>query len=247
MLEVRGLSLLYDKAQILFGVDLEVRQGEMVCLVGPNGAGKTSFLRAISGLVRLEAHLHRGTKAGQIRLEGEVRFQGQRVDHLLPHQIARLGLVLCPERRRPFRELTVEENLLAGGLLLPKGEVRRQLAFVYELFPRLYERRWQRAGDLSGGEQQMLALGRALMARPKLLAVDEPSTGLAPKVRALVFEQIQRIRGEGVTVLLVEQEAARALAMADRAYVLSNGRLLRQGPAQELLGDVQFQKTYLGL
>jgi len=247
MLEVRGLSLLYGKAQILFGLDLEVRQGELVCLVGPNGAGKTSFLRAISGLVRLEAHLHRGTKAGEIRLEGEVRFQGQRVDHLLPHQIARLGLVLCPERRRPFRELTVEENLLAGGLLLPKAAVRQQLAFVYELFPRLYERRAQRAGDLSGGEQQMLALGRALMARPKLLAVDEPSTGLAPKVRALVFEQIQRIRGEGVTVLLVEQEAARALAMADRAYVLSNGRLVRQGPAQELLEDVQFQKTYLGL
>jgi len=247
MLEVRGLSLLYGKAQILFGVDLEVRQGELVCLVGPNGAGKTSFLRAISGLVRLEAHLHRGTKAGEIRLHGEVRFQGQRVDHLLPHQIARLGLVLCPERRRPFRELTVEENLLAGGLLLPKAEVRRQLTFVYELFPRLYERRAQRAGDLSGGEQQMLALGRALMARPKLLAIDEPSTGLAPKVRALVFEQIQRIRGEGVTVLLVEQEAARALAMADRAYVLSNGRLVRQGLAQELLGDAQFQKTYLGL
>ncbi len=247
MLEVRGLSLLYGKAQILFGVDLEVRPGELVCLVGPNGAGKTSFLRAVSGLVRLEAHLYRGTKAGEIRLEGEVYFQGKRIDHLLPHQIARLGLVLCPERRRPFRELSVEENLLAGGLLLPKGEARRQLAFVYELFPRLYERRAQKAGNLSGGEQQMLALGRALMGRPKLLAVDEPSTGLAPRVRALVFEQIARVRQEGVTVLLVEQEAARALAMADRAYVLSNGRLMRQGPAQDLLGDPQFQKTYLGL
>ncbi|MCS7219224.1 MAG: ABC transporter ATP-binding protein [Thermus sp.] len=247
MLEVRGLSLLYGKAQILFGVDLEVREGELVCLVGPNGAGKTSFLRAISGLVRLEARLHRGTKAGEIRLEGEVRFQGRRIDGLLPHQIARLGLVLCPERRRPFRELTVEENLLAGGLLLPKGEVGRQLAFVYELFPRLRERRKQRAGDLSGGEQQMLAIGRALMARPKLLAVDEPSTGLAPKVRALVFEQIARVRREGVTVLLVEQEAARALALADRAYLLSNGRLVRHGPAQSFLEDPQFQRAYLGL
>ncbi|WP_018112034.1 ABC transporter ATP-binding protein [Thermus igniterrae] len=247
MLEVKGLSLLYGKAQILFGVDLEVREGELVCLVGPNGAGKTSFLRAISGLVRLEAWLHRGTKAGDIRLTGEVRFLGQRIDGLLPHQIARLGLVLCPERRRPFKELTVEENLLAGGLLLPKGEVKRQLGFVYELFPRLAERRGQRAGNLSGGEQQMLAIGRALMGRPRLLAIDEPSTGLAPKVRALVFEQIARIRQEGITVLLVEQEAARALALADRAYVLSNGRLVRQGPAASLLEDPQFQRTYLGL
>ncbi|RDI94992.1 ABC transporter ATP-binding protein [Meiothermus sp. QL-1] len=247
MLEVKGLSLLYGKAQILFGVDLEVREGELVCLVGPNGAGKTSFLRAISGLVRLEAWLHRGTKAGDIRLMGEVRFLGQRIDPLLPHQIARLGLVLCPERRRPFKELTVEENLLAGGLLLPKGEVKRQLSFVYELFPRLAERRGQKAGNLSGGEQQMLAIGRALMGRPRLLAIDEPSTGLAPKVRALVFEQIARVRQEGITVLLVEQEAARALALADRAYVLSNGRLVRQGPAANLLEDPQFQRTYLGL
>uniref|UniRef100_A0A7C5VFQ0 ABC transporter ATP-binding protein n=1 Tax=Thermus caliditerrae TaxID=1330700 RepID=A0A7C5VFQ0_9DEIN len=247
MLEVKGLSLLYGKAQILFGVDLEVREGELVCLVGPNGAGKTSFLRAISGLVRLEAWLHRGTKAGDIRLAGEVRFLGRRIDSLLPHQIARLGLVLCPERWRPFKELTVEENLLAGGLLLPKGEVKRQLGFVYELFPRLAERRGQRAGNLSGGEQQMLAIGRALMGRPRLLAIDEPSTGLAPKVRALVFEQIARIRQEGITVLLVEQEAARALALADRAYVLSNGRLVRQGPAASLLQDPQFQRAYLGL
>lgn len=247
MLEVRNLSLLYGKAQILFGVDLSVGEGELVCLVGPNGAGKTSLLRAISGLVRLEAWLRRGTREGEILLEGEVYFQGRPIHGLFPHEIARLGLVLCPERRRPFRELSVEENLLAGGLLLPKGEVRDRLAYVYDLFPRLYERRRQRAGDLSGGEQQMLAIGRALMAKPKLLAIDEPSTGLAPKVRAMVLEQIARVRREGVTVLLVEQEAARALALADRAYVLSNGRLVRQGKAQDLLEDPQFQKAYLGL
>ncbi|BDG16368.1 MULTISPECIES: ABC transporter ATP-binding protein [Thermus] len=247
MLEVRGLSLLYGKAQILFGVDLEVRQGELVCLVGPNGAGKTSLLRAISGLTRLEAWLHRGTRAGEIKLQGKVLFQGRRIDGLFPHEIARFGLVLCPERRRPFRELSVEENLLAGGLLLPKAEVRPCLEYVYSLFPRLAERRRQRAGDLSGGEQQMLALGRALMGKPRLLAIDEPSTGLAPKVRALVLEQVARVRKEGVTVLLVEQEAAQALALADRAYVLSNGRLVRQGEAKALLEDPSFQRTYLGL
>ncbi len=247
MLEVRGLSVAYGKAQILFGLDLEVREGEIVALVGPNGAGKTTFLRAISGLIRLEAYRFRGTKAGDIRLGGEVRFLGRPILGLFPHEIVRLGLALCPERRRPFPELSVEENLLAGGLLWPRKVVLAQLTFVYELFPRLFERRLQRAGSLSGGEQQMLALGRALMTRPRLLAIDEPSTGLAPRVRELVFEQIARIRKEGITVLLVEQEAARALRLADRAYVLSNGRLVREGPAASLLEDPRFQRAYLGL
>src|SRR5690349_5057423 len=183
LLEVRNLSVRSDKAQILNGVSLHVDEGELVGLVGPNGAGKSTLLRAISGLVRFEERMKRGT-AGDIVLEGEVRFAGQRLDTLPPHEIRRLGLVHCPERRRPFRELTVLENLMAGAFLSRSAqETRRRLEHCFALFPRLSERQAQIAGTLSGGEQQMLATARALMFEAKLLIIDEPSLGLAPKIR----------------------------------------------------------------
>src|SRR3954465_6572012 len=187
LLEVRNLSVRYDKAQILNGVSLRVEEGELVGLVGPNGAGKSTLLRAISGLVLFEARMKRGT-AGDIVLEGEGIFAGRRIDGLAPHEIRSLGLGLCPERRRPFRELTVHENLLAGAFLSKDSlETKRRLDQCFGLFPRLSERTEQIAGTLSGGEQQMLATARALMFEAKLLAIDEPSLGLAPPLRGALF------------------------------------------------------------
>src|SRR3954464_4021153 len=213
LLEVRNLSVRYDKAQILNGVSLHVDAGELVGLVGPNGAGKSTLLRAISGLVRFEEREKRGT-AGDIVLEGEVRFAGERIDDLPAHEIRRRGLVHCPERRRPFRELTVLENLLAGAFLAAdRNATQRRLDHCFALFPRLAERRAQIAGTLSGGEQQMLATARALMFDAKLLAIDEPSLGLAPKIRQELFEAIRRIHAEGVPVLLVEQEVAQVFRL----------------------------------
>ena len=186
LLEVRDLSVRYDKAQILNGVSLAVSEGEFVGLVGPNGAGKSTLLRAISGIVQFEARSKRGT-AGDIVLEGEVRFAGERIDALPAHEIRMRGLVHCPERRRPFRELTVHENLLAGAFLSTnKNETARRLEHVFALFPRLSERKDQIAGTLSGGEQQMLAVSRALMMKPKLMLLDEPSFGLAPLPAAMM-------------------------------------------------------------
>src|SRR4030088_1482675 len=180
LLEVRGLSVRYDRAQILNGLSLEVGEGELVGMVGPNGAGKSTLLRAISGLVRFEERMKRGT-TGDIALEGEVRFAGERIDSLPPHEIRMRGLVHCPERRRPFRELTVLENLLAGAFLSKDArQTKTRLEHCFALFPRLSERKAQIAGTLSGGEQQMLATARALMFEAKLLAIDEPSLGLAP-------------------------------------------------------------------
>jgi branched-chain amino acid transport system ATP-binding protein len=247
LLEVRNLSVRYDKAQILNGVSLHVDEGELVGLVGPNGAGKSTLLRAISGLVRFEERMKRGT-AGDIVLEGEVRFAGQRLDTLPPHEIRRLGLVHCPERRRPFRELTVLENLMAGAFLSRSTqETRRRLEHCFALFPRLSERQAQIAGTLSGGEQQMLATARALMFEAKLLVIDEPSLGLAPKIREELFGAIRKIHAEGVPVLLVEQEVAQVFKMASRNYVLSQGRILAEGTAASLMGDETLRAGYLGL
>jgi branched-chain amino acid transport system ATP-binding protein len=247
LLEVKNLSVRYDKAQILNGVSLAVDEREFVGLVGPNGAGKSTLLRAISGLVRFEERMKRGT-TGDIVLEGEVRFAGERIDGLAAHEIRTRGLVHCPERRRPFKELTVLENLLAGAFLSSsKEETQRRLEHCFALFPRLAERKEQIAGTLSGGEQQMLATARALMYEAKLLAIDEPSLGLAPRIREELFAAIGKIHAEGVPVLLVEQEVGQVFRMAKRNYVLSQGRIIAQGSAQSLMADETLRAGYLGL
>jgi branched-chain amino acid transport system ATP-binding protein len=247
LLEVKSLSVRYDKAQILNGVSLAVAEGEFVGLVGPNGAGKSTLLRAISGLVRFEERMKRGT-TGDIVLEGEVRLAGERIDGLDAHEIRSRGLVHCPERRRPFKELTVLENLLAGAFLSSnREETQRRLDHAFALFPRLAERRSQIAGTLSGGEQQMLATARALMFRARLLAIDEPSLGLAPRIREELFSAIGRIHAEGVPVLLVEQEVGQVFRMAKRSYVLSQGRIIAEGTAQSLMADETLRAGYLGL
>jgi branched-chain amino acid transport system ATP-binding protein len=247
LLEVKNLSVRYDKAQILNGVSLAVDEREFVGLVGPNGAGKSTLLRAISGLVRFEERMKRGT-TGDIVLEGEVRFAGERIDGLAAHEIRTRGLVHCPERRRPFRELTVLENLLAGAFLSKSSQdTQRRLDHAFALFPRLAERREQIAGTLSGGEQQMLATARALMFEARLLAIDEPSLGLAPRIREELFAAIGKIHAEGVPVLLVEQEVGQVFRMASRNYVLSQGRIIAQGSAQSLMADETLRAGYLGL
>ena len=247
LLEVKDLAVRYDKAAILNGVSLEVGEGEFVGIVGPNGAGKSTLLRAISGLVRFEERMKRGVD-GEIVLEGEVRFAGERIDGLEAHEVRKRGLVHCPERRRPFRELTVEENLLAGAYLSRgSGETQRNLDRSYALFPRLAERKKQLAGRLSGGEQQMLATARALMYEAKLLAIDEPSLGLAPKVREELFAAIAKIHAQGTPVLLVEQEVAQVFRMASRNYVLSQGRIIAQGTAAQMMGNETLRAGYLGL
>ena len=247
LLEVKNLSVRYDRAQILNGVSLRVEEGELVGLVGPNGAGKSTLLRALSGLVQFESRMKRGT-TGDIVLEGEVRLAGERIDGLPPHEIRKRGLVHCPERRRPFKELTVLENLLAGAFLSKnKAETEQRLDHCFALFPRLKERQGQIAGTLSGGEQQMLATARALMFKAKLLAIDEPSLGLAPKIREELFAAIAKIHAEGVPVLLVEQEVAQVFRMASRNYVLSQGRVIAEGTAVSLMADETLRAGYLGL
>jgi branched-chain amino acid transport system ATP-binding protein len=247
LLEVKNLRVRYDKAQILNGVSLAVHEREFVGLVGPNGAGKSTLLRAISGLVRFEERMKRGTH-GDIVLEGEVWFAGERIDALAAHEVRMRGLVHCPERRRPFRELTVLENLLAGAFLSSsKEQTQRRLDHCFALFPRLAERRTQIAGTLSGGEQQMLATARALMFEAKLLAIDEPSLGLAPRIREELFGAIAKIHAEGVPVLLVEQEVGQVFRMAKRSYVLSQGRIIAEGSAQSLMADETLRAGYLGL
>jgi branched-chain amino acid transport system ATP-binding protein len=247
LLEVKNLSVRYDKAQILNGISIRVDEGELVGLVGPNGAGKSTLLRAISGLVRFEERMKRGT-TGDIVLEGEVRFAGERIDALPAHEIRMRGLVHCPERRRPFRELSVLENLLAGAFLSRnRAQTNRRLEHCFMLFPRLSERKQQIAGTLSGGEQQMLATARALMFEAKLLAIDEPSLGLAPKIREELFAAIAKIHAEGVPVLLVEQEVGQVFRMASRNYVVSQGRLIAEGDPASLMADETLRASYLGL
>jgi branched-chain amino acid transport system ATP-binding protein len=248
LLTVNNLTVCYDKATILNDISLHVDAGELISLVGPNGAGKTTVLRAITGLVAWEKQMKRGTTGGDVTLTGEVVFDGKPIDKSPAHEIVRLGLVHCPERRRPFREMSVEENLLAGAYLHGgKGQVQPELDKVFQLFPVLAKRLKQVAGTLSGGEQQMLAVGRALMSRPKLLCIDEPSTGLAPLMRREVFNKILEIRDLGVTILLVEQEVSSVFKMTDRNYVLSSGRIIAQGKGDDLLQDEVIRKTYLGL
>ena len=248
LLEVANLTVIYDKAMIINDLSMHVDDGELVSLVGPNGAGKSTLLRAITGLVAWEREITRRSTGGDVTLKGTVTFEGQRIDTIPAHEVVERGLIHCPERRRPFREMTVFDNLLAGAYLQKdKNEIQKNLETVYQLFPVLEERSNQISGTLSGGEQQMLAIGRALMSTPKLLCIDEPSTGLAPILRKEVFEKIQEIKGMGITVLLVEQEVSTVFEMATRNYVLSSGKIIAEGTGKELLKDEVIRKTYLGL
>jgi branched-chain amino acid transport system ATP-binding protein len=248
LLEVTHLKVCYDRAMIINDLSLGVEREELVSLVGPNGAGKSTLLRAITGLVAWEREITRRSTGGDVILEGSVAFEGERIDQIPAHEIVKRGLIHCPERRRPFREMTVIDNLYAGSyLLLEKKEVQDNLAKVYQLFPVLQKRSNQVSGTLSGGEQQMLALGRALMSRPKLMCIDEPSTGLAPILRRHVFEKIVEIRNLGITLLLVEQEVSTVFKIASRNYVLSSGKIIAEGPGEQLLQDEVLRKTYLGL
>ena len=234
MLEIAGLVVRYGGITALRGVDLRVDQGEIVCLIGANGAGKSTLLGAASGLLKPAA--------------GKIIFQGREVTGVKAHKLARQGLILTPEGRRVFANLTVHENLILGGYSRKQdSEHDADLDRVYATFPRLAQRRHQYAGTLSGGEQQMLALGRSLMSRPKLLMLDEPSLGLAPLLVAEVFNIIRRIAAQGVTILLVEQNASAALSISRRGYVLETGKVVLTGSGKELAADGRVQRAYLGM
>jgi len=234
VLEIQNLHVFYGGIHALQGISLSVPEGKVVTLLGANGAGKTTTLRAVMGLVR--------PKEGQITLDGK-SLLGKK-----PNEIVRLGLSMAPEGRRIFPDLTVMENLLLGAYArTDTAGISRDLEFVFSLFPRLKERRNQRGGTLSGGEQQMLAVARALMAGPKLLLLDEPSLGLAPVLITEVYRAFQRLREEGRTILLVEQNARAALSLADYGYVLETGRLVVEGPTQELRDSELVRKAYLGI
>jgi len=249
LLEVKNITVRYDTATILDEASLTVEKGEMVGLVGPNGAGKTTILRAIAGLINWDREVLRGTRKSEVTFEGSIEFEGERIDKLSAFQIAKKGLQLCPQMGRPFVEMTVRENLLAGAYLCKdQKEVDESLVRVYELFPRLKERKNQLSGTLSGGERQMLAVGRSLMRRPKLLLVDEPSSGLAPKIKDDLFKRVEEIYKElGVTILLAEQDISFAFSLSKRNYVVSRGHIIAQGTAEELLKDETIRKTYLGM
>ncbi len=248
LLEVSHLTVCYDKAMLINDLSMGVDRGELVSLVGPNGAGKSTLLRSITGMVSWEKRIKRRSARGEITIKGEVIFDGERIDQIPAHEIVRKGLVHCPERRRPFREMSVMDNLLAGAYLLKdKRQIEENLNRVYELFPILKARSNQISGTLSGGEQQMLAIGRAIMSIPKLLCIDEPSTGLAPILRSEVFEKIREISELGMTMLLVEQEVSTVFKMASRNYVLSSGKIIAEGHGEELLQNEVIRKTYLGL
>ena len=232
LLEIRGLEVRYGGIRAVKGIDLEIAAGELVCLIGANGAGKSSTLRAVSGLAPAAP--------------GSIRFDGRDLAGVPAFARARAGLVMVPEGRGVFAQLSVEENLAMGAYARSDAGVTSDRARVFELFPRLAERCRQTAGTLSGGEQQMLAIGRALMSRPKLLALDEPSMGLAPIAAQRILQVIRDINRTGVTVLLVEQNARSALALAHRGYVMESGEVTLSGEARELLADPRVREAYLG-
>ena len=232
LLEVKDIQVYYGAIHAIKGVSFEVNEGEIVPLIGANGAGKTTTLDTIAGLLR-----SRG---------GDIVFQGESIAHKAPHLIVKDGLALVPEGRRVFAQMTVEENLEMGAFTRANSTVEPGLEKVYELFPRLKERRRQVAGTLSGGEQQMLAMGRALMSKPKLLMLDEPSMGLAPILVEQIFEIILKLNQTGTTILLVEQNAQMALSIANRAYVLETGHIVKEGSADTLMHDDAVRKAYLG-
>jgi len=248
LLEIANLTVSYDKAVLINNLSMGVDEGELVSLVGPNGAGKSTTLRAITGLVNWEKEITRRSAKEEISIKGTISFMGERIDKVPAYNIVKRGLILCPERRRPFREMSVLDNLYAGAYLdKDSSQIQKNLESVYELFPVLKARSKQISGTLSGGEQQMLAIGRALMSSPKLLCIDEPSTGLAPILRAEVFEKISEIRKLGITILLVEQEVSTVFKMASRNYVLSSGKIIAEGSGEELMQNEVLRKTYLGL
>jgi branched-chain amino acid transport system ATP-binding protein len=234
MLELSAIEAGYGSFQALFGISLEVRRGEAVAVIGPNGAGKTTLMRVISGLIRPTS--------------GEIGFDGVDLLAIPAHRIVDLGIAHVPENRRLFPRMSVEDNLRIGAFTpRARAEFRDRLAFVYELFPRLEERRRQFAGTLSGGEQQMCAIGRALMSLPRLLLLDEPSAGLAPVVVQQVFALVERIRASGLTVLIVEQNVHQVLRIVDRAYLLEAGTIRASGAAQELAASAVINEAYLGV
>ncbi len=234
LLRIRDLSSGYGLVQVLQSVSLDVRQAEFLALVGGNGAGKTTLLRTLSGLLPVQS--------------GTIEWNGRSIGGLTPDAIFRLGIVQVPEGRQLFPRMSVQDNLLMGAYRRDdKAEVRADLDKVYGLFPRMAERRRQLAGSMSGGEQQMCAMARALMARPRLLLVDEMSLGLAPIIVDQLMENLTSIRDQGVTILLVEQDIHLALAAADRAYVLETGQIVREGPARDLIEDPELKRAYLGV
>ena len=233
LLEVNNLEVFYGVIRAIKGISFYVEEGELVTLIGANGAGKTTTMQSVMGLIHPRA--------------GEIIYDGQKINNVPSHKIVKLGMTQVPEGRRIFAELTVYENLLMGAFIgKDKSVVKADMEKVYELFPRLAERRNQVAGTLSGGEQQMLAMGRAIMSRPKLLMLDEPSMGLSPLLVDLVFDIIKQLHRDGTTILLVEQNAGKALDISDRAYVLENGVITLQGTGKELAESDSVKKAYLG-
>jgi len=234
VLEVEGLHVFYGAIHAIKGISFKVEQGQIVTLIGANGAGKTTTLSTIAGLVKPK--------------RGRIVFNGKDIQNLPPHQINRMGVCLVPEGRRIFPNLTVMENLMMGAFnRKDKDGIKQDLEWIFTLFPRLAERKNQLGGTLSGGEQQMLAISRALMSRPKVLMMDEPSLGLAPILVEEVFEIIKKLNSEGMTILLVEQNAVGALNISHYGYVLETGNIVLEGPAKDLLKDEQVKKAYLGL
>ena len=233
MLEIRNLNVHYGGIHALRGINLEVDDGKIISLIGANGAGKSTTLKSVMGLVPKSA--------------GSVVWNGRDITRLETKEIVKAGIALCPEGRKVFPDLTVAENLTIGAYLRKdKEEIKKDRDWVYELFPRMKEREWQLAGTLLGGEQQMLAVGRALMTKPKLLMLDEPSLGLAPLVIKDIFSIIRQIKEAGVNVLLIEQNAKAALEISDFAYVMETGTITMSGPGRELLSDDRVKKAYLG-
>ena len=232
MLKVENLHVYYGSIHAIKGISFEVNEGEVVTLIGANGAGKSTTLNTVSGLLKPRS--------------GSVTFEDKSIAGVPAHKIVSHGMALCPEGRRVFLQMTVQENLEMGGYTRPAGEIEASVQDVYERFPRLKERYKQMAGTLSGGEQQMLAMGRARMSKPKLLMLDEPSMGLAPILVEQIFGIVKELHEAGTTILLVEQNAQMALSVADRAYVLETGTISMSGSAKELLTDERVQKAYLG-
>jgi branched-chain amino acid transport system ATP-binding protein len=234
ILEVQNLKVRYSGMPVIQGLSLSVNSGETVCVVGANGAGKSTLLRAVMGAQRA--------------FEGRILFSGREIQRLRTEEIVRLGIVYVPEEKMLFRPLPVEENLMLGAYILSDPRrIRENLDFVYTLFPRLRERRLQPASTLSGGEQQMVAIGRGLMSRPQILMLDEPSLGLAPKLVDEVLDTVRRLKAQGMTILLVEQNVREALDLSDRGYVIQTGRIVIEGSGRKLLASDQFRQAFLGI
>jgi len=234
LLELKKIYHYYGKARALEEINLKIEENALDAVIGPNGAGKSTLLRVISGLEEPD--------------RGKIDFYGERIDGMKAHKIAKKGISHCPERRRLFYDLNVEDNIKMGAYTLKNREKYKEMKdFVYEVFPRLKERRKQRAGTLSGGEQQMLALARSIMSNPKLLLLDEPSLGLAPKVKKKIFDAIEKIKQEGTTTLLVEQDASLAMEVAENIHLLEEGKIVMRGTAEELKNEPRIKEIYLGI